>query len=83
MILEGQERMRTLLLNIDKNMLELSGRVERLAVIGGSPQITGQAQVSFLPSKIFYFSTICFSRVRLVVHRMFLLMLHELKISIE
>lgn len=48
MILEGQENMRTLLANIDKNMLELSGRVERLATVGSAPQITGQAQVGFL-----------------------------------
>ena len=35
-------------------MLELSGRVERIAAVGGAQQITGQAQVKFFNRITFF-----------------------------
>lgn len=62
-------------------MLELSGRVERLAVTGGAHQITGQAQVKFF-NRTISLTKICLVRVRVVRQGMFLLMWHEFRISI-
>jgi len=54
-ILEGQDQIRGALSSIDKKMVEILGRVERLSSIGvGQQQISGQPQVSFrLPAELF------------------------------
>ena len=46
MILEGQDQIRLSLINIDRKMAEMAGRVERIAInSGGQQQIAGQPQV--------------------------------------